>query len=58
MQEITPERTKIAIIGAGIAGMTLAALLRHSEFKPIVHLFERDQRNRDQGAGFDIKGKG
>lgn len=52
------ERTKIAIVGAGIAGMTLAAVLRHSKFQPEIHVFERDTRDRDQGTGFDIGKKG
>jgi 2-polyprenyl-6-methoxyphenol hydroxylase-like FAD-dependent oxidoreductase len=45
---------RIAIIGAGVAGPTLAAILARVKPRPIVHLFERDARVRDQGTGYDL----
>ena len=49
--------TSIAIVGSGIAGMTLAAILSRQETPPKIEVFERDSRGRDQGTGFDVRGK-
>lgn len=46
--------SSIAIIGAGIAGMTIAAILSKMENPPNIIVFERDSRDKDQGTGFDI----
>lgn len=46
---------RIAIVGAGPAGLVLAAtLLRQASEKFKITIFERDSRERDQGAGWDI----
>ena len=52
------EQRRVAIVGAGIAGMTLAALLVRLPNPPKVYVFERDTRDRDQGTGFDIHREG
>jgi 2-polyprenyl-6-methoxyphenol hydroxylase-like FAD-dependent oxidoreductase len=52
---ISTGRPRIAILGAGPAGLCTAAIvLRSSTTKANVTIFERDQRERDQGAGWDI----
>ena len=48
----------IAIVGSGIAGMTLAAILSRQPHPPRVEVFERDPPDRDQGTGFDVEGRG
>jgi len=48
------EHKHIAIVGAGISGMTLAAILGRSSLGVEVTVYERDSPDRDQGTGFDI----
>ena len=48
----------IAIVGSGIAGMTLAAILSRQPHPPNVEVFERDAPDRDQGTGFDVEARG
>ena len=50
--------SSIAIVGAGIAGMTIAAILSKIPSKPTIYVFERDRRDRDQGTGFDVHKNG
>src|SRR5262245_49328538 len=51
---------KVAAIGAGISGLTLAAALRHLNPRDDVELYERDPEvdSRFQGYSLGIKGEG
>lgn len=47
---------RIAIVGAGPAGLSVASILKRSAIASRVNIsvFERDSRDRDQGAGWDV----
>jgi salicylate hydroxylase len=47
---------RIAIIGAGIGGLTLAAALRYFDPQLEIDLYERDATNRAQGYSLGLKG--
>lgn len=54
------KRTRIAIAGAGIAGLTLAGILAN-ELNPsmvTIDVFERGPRHSDQGYGLDLNADG
>ena len=55
---MSERKGSIAIIGAGIAGMTLAAILSKMANPPKIYVFERHTREQDQGTGFDIRKEG
>lgn len=48
------ERLRVAIVGAGVAGPALAALLCRSDRPPQIEIFERGVRDMDQGGGYDL----
>ena len=55
---MSERKCSIAIVGAGIAGMTLAAILSKMANPPKIQVFERHGREQDQGTGFDIRKPG
>jgi len=46
---------RVAVVGAGPSGLTFASILsREAQGELSVDVFERDSRERDQGAGWDV----
>lgn len=54
MQSSDGACVRIAIVGAGVAGPALAALLGRLDRPPQVEIFERGSRDMDQGGGYDL----